>query len=605
MNRDERFRLVVEAAPNAMVLIKADGRIEMVNTQTEAVFGYGRADLIGEPVEMLLPERFRGKHGALRSGFFARAKSRPMGAGRELFGRRKDGSEFPVEIGLNPIDTDEGAMVLSAIVDITERLLNQKLAASGYLAAIVDSSNDAIVGKDLDGWIRSWNPAAETILGYSAEEAIGCNITMLFPPERLAEEVAIADRIRRGKRVEHHETERRCKDGRTLPVSLTISPIRDAQGVIVGASKILQDISAQREAQRALTLSEAEFRASFEGAAVGKVLAEPESRRILRANHALATMLGLEPRQMVGRTMSEFTWPEDRDQDAAEYAVLLSGDSDAHVREQRFLRQDGTPIWIRLSATLARAPDSVQPFLAVIAIEDIDARYRAQAELLDAKLALETVVEERTAALNQRNLLIQEVYHRVKNNLQIVDGLLLMQALRIDDTAARTAVLGLRARVFALGLVHQQLMGSPDLKTFDIASFLGELAHNLIDGGANDAVSITVDACAVEVGLDFAVPLGLLVTELVTNSLKHAFADGSGKIAVILKPDGDRLLSLTVSDDGRGQPHSDGVWTDRSRRTGLGATIVKSLVTQLEGAITIATDRGTTTEIRMPLPAPT
>ena len=118
---EQRFRLVVEAAPNAMVMVDRAGEIVMVNAQAERVFGYSRTELLGQPVEMLVPQRFRGHHPGLREAFFADPLARPMGAGRDLFGLRKDGSEFPVEIGLNPIETEEGTMVLSAIVDITER----------------------------------------------------------------------------------------------------------------------------------------------------------------------------------------------------------------------------------------------------------------------------------------------------------------------------------------------------------------------------------------------------------------------------------------------------------------------------------------------------
>jgi PAS domain S-box-containing protein len=118
---EERFRRVVEAAPNAIVMINRAGEIAMVNAQAEGVFGYSRAELLGQPVDMLVPQRFRGHHPGLRKAFFADPRARPMGAGRDLYGLRKDGSEFPVEIGLNPIETEEGTMVLSAIVDITER----------------------------------------------------------------------------------------------------------------------------------------------------------------------------------------------------------------------------------------------------------------------------------------------------------------------------------------------------------------------------------------------------------------------------------------------------------------------------------------------------
>jgi PAS domain S-box-containing protein len=118
---EERFRPVVESAPNAIVMIGPTGLIEMVNSQTERVFGYSRNELLDQPIEMLVPERYRHNHPGLRTSFFADPESRPMGAGRDLYGLRKNGSEFPVEIGLNPIETDEGTMVLSAIVDIRDR----------------------------------------------------------------------------------------------------------------------------------------------------------------------------------------------------------------------------------------------------------------------------------------------------------------------------------------------------------------------------------------------------------------------------------------------------------------------------------------------------
>ena len=118
---EERFRQVVEAAPNAMVMANGAGLIEMVNAQAERVFGYSRQEMLGQPVEILIPEQFRHVHPALRDMFNAEPQSRPMGGGRDLYARRKDGSEFPVEIGLNPIETDDGPMVLSAIVDISDR----------------------------------------------------------------------------------------------------------------------------------------------------------------------------------------------------------------------------------------------------------------------------------------------------------------------------------------------------------------------------------------------------------------------------------------------------------------------------------------------------
>jgi PAS domain S-box-containing protein len=238
---DERFRLVVEAAPNAMIMSDRAGRITLVNRNAEVLFGYSRKELIGQPLEILVPERFRDRHPGLVASFVAAPMARSMGAGRELFGLRKNGTEVPIEIGLNPIETGGELFNLASIIDITER--KRADAIQQHMAALVESADDAILTKDLDGTIRSWNPGAERLLGYRALEIIGQPITRLIPDDRQDEESMILDRIRSGQPVAHFETVRRRSNGSLVDVSLTISPIRDRAGTVVGASKIMRDIT--------------------------------------------------------------------------------------------------------------------------------------------------------------------------------------------------------------------------------------------------------------------------------------------------------------------------------------------------------------------------
>ena len=153
---EERLHLVVEAAPNAMIMIDAGGFIELVNAQAERYFGYSRKELLGQPVEKLVPERFRSRHPSMRASFFEAPQSRPMGMGRDLYGLRKDGSEFPIEIGLNPISTDQGPMVLSSIVDITERKRLEE-----QFRRVVEAAPNAMVMVDAAGRIKMVNTLAE------------------------------------------------------------------------------------------------------------------------------------------------------------------------------------------------------------------------------------------------------------------------------------------------------------------------------------------------------------------------------------------------------------------------------------------------------------
>jgi PAS domain S-box-containing protein len=248
--RAEEFRHLLESTPDALVIADADGRIVLVNTQTEQLFGFEREELLGEPVEKLMPERFRTLHPRRRARYHRNPGVRSVGIGTEVRGQRKDGSQFPVEISLRPLKTEGATLVASSIRDLTARRESEELRFR--LAAIVESSDDAIFGSSLDGRITSWNRAAEKIFGYPEREAIGRPLWMLLPGGQESEVAEVLARLRAGAREEHHDAVRRHRDGHAVHVSSRMSPIRDEYGTLVGASCVIRDITGRKLADAAL-----------------------------------------------------------------------------------------------------------------------------------------------------------------------------------------------------------------------------------------------------------------------------------------------------------------------------------------------------------------
>ena len=331
------FQLIVESAPNAMVLINKEGVIILVNKKAEELFGYTRQELVGASIETLIPDRFHGHHPGHRDIFFIRPAIRPMGAGRELFARRKDGSEFPVEIGLNPIETKEGLVVLASVIDISERKKFEE--QQSLFTSIINSSDDAILSKNLEGEILSWNYGAEKVFGYNEKEIVGKHISILIPHHLRDEENEIIMRIRNGNSIDHYETERIKKDGQLINVSLTISPIKDSAGKIIGASKISRDITDQKKSQEAIAKSEAHYRMLMEQAADGIFVSDGQGMYI-DVNIAGCNMMGYSREELLGLNVTDLLMDDELPRLESQIGQLQNGGM--VVSEWKFKRKDGS-----------------------------------------------------------------------------------------------------------------------------------------------------------------------------------------------------------------------------------------------------------------------
>jgi PAS domain S-box-containing protein len=454
-----------------------------------------------------------------------------------------------------------------ACTDITERKEAEMHAAR--LAAIVGSSEDAIIRQALDGTITAWNGGAERIYGYGAGEALERSTTLIAPPDRADEPRELVERVCRGEVIRSFETIRRRKDGRDVPVSLSVSPIRDAQGSIVAVSTISRDVSERRRMEEDLRRGEAEYRALFESAGVGNAEAAADGR-LLRVNCKFCEITGYAPEELIGRSFADITHPDDRDESLAGLHRLRDGKCDEFRIEKRYRRKDGATVWIHLTASAIRdAAGRLERCIAVA--EDITARKRAEA---------------------QQALLTAELSHRVKNTLAVVQAIASQTLRRASSLDSFADSFGGRLR--ALASVHGLLTRSGWRPT-DLRTALWQAVQAHADGQQ----TFDTQGPDLELAPKQILTLGLVLHELATNAAKYgALSVPAGRVSVRWALEGPL-----------GRPHLRLAWMERNgppvarpAARGFGTRLIEESVTyELGGAATLTFDRaGLLCEIVIP-----
>jgi two-component system sensor kinase FixL len=254
---DPLFQTLIATAVDGIIVIDGAGSIEIFNSACETLFGYTLVEVVGRNIRMLMPEPYHAEHDGYLSGYRRTGDRKIIGIGREVVGLRKNKTTFPMYLSVGEGTLDGRKLFVGIVRDLTKEKAETALRedAGRLFAQIVQSSNDAILSKTLDGIITSWNRAAEDIFGYTVAEATGQSIFMLIPPDLVDEERRIIADLQAGREIEQYETVRLHSNGSKIDVSISVSPIRNSAGTIVGASKIARDITERkRAAARALSL---------------------------------------------------------------------------------------------------------------------------------------------------------------------------------------------------------------------------------------------------------------------------------------------------------------------------------------------------------------
>jgi PAS domain S-box-containing protein len=402
-------------------LIQDGGGFQYVNEEACRVLGYTRAELTGlgvSDIDLDFPaERWVSHWNELRT------KGTLSFEGRH---RTKDGRIFPVEINANYFEYDGRAYNLALARDITERRAAEETRTR--LAAIVESSNDAIISKDLDGTITSWNKEAERLYGYSTAEALGRPVTILMPPGQEDEFKVFMRQIREGIRIEHYETQRIRKEGQMIDVSLTLSPIRDHRGEIIGVSAIAREISAQKRAEEALRRSEAYMNEAQRMSHTGSWAYDPNTGEIIHYSEELLRIYGLDKHEMeAGKRVH----PEDRQRTQERRQKAFHEKTD-YVDEYRIVLPDGTIKHVHaIGHPVLNEAGQIIEFVGTSV--DVTERKQAQEALQRLMADLELRVKERTKELSEANQSLvaankelesfsYSVSHDLRAPLRAIDG---------------------------------------------------------------------------------------------------------------------------------------------------------------------------------------
>ena len=616
----EVFRVTLRSIGDAVITTDNDARVTYLNEVAEALTGWSHNEALGQPLERVFQivnevTRKSVENPAMRT----LREGVIVGLANHTVLIKKDGSECPIDDSAAPIRNEQGHVSGCVLIfrDVTaQRLLERDRAkqflTARLLASIVESSNDAIIGKSLEGIIQTWNAAAERLFGFTAEEAVGRHISIVIPTERIEEEDQIIASLKAGRRIEHYETERVRKDGQRIIVSLTISPIKDADGNVVGASKIVRDITERKRAEsdREMFVTVIENSKDFIG------MCDLNGIPFF-INHAGLEMVGLESiEEARGTSVQEFFFPEDQPRMMNEFfpSVLRDGHGEVEVRFRHFKTGEGR--W--MAYKVLNLTDSANRAIGFATVsQDVTERKRLE----DNLRVLATNLSEND---RRKNEFLATLAHELRNPLAPMSNML--EVLKHADGNADILKRAYETIERQLGqmvrlvddlldwnrITHDRLeLRRSEVELSSVIQQAVEVARPLIDA-AGHHLTVELPQEPIYLNAD-RTRLAQVFGNLLNNSSKYTRPEGA--ISLRAERTGDEVV-VTVKDNGAGIPRDKlnsifdmFMQVDRSDERsqgglGIGLTLVKRLVQMHGGSIEPRSDgegMGSEFVVRLPV----
>ncbi len=613
---ETRFRSLFASAPIATIITNQIGQITLINEQAGHVFGYSTDELIGQPVEMLIPASARNAHPDHRADYIAEPRVRRMSALKELNALRKDGTEFPAEIELSYVNTRDGLLVMSFVMDITERKKAEQALRESEMrfGLLVNGVRDyAIYLIDARGNIVTWNQGAERIKGYTAQEIIGDNIARFYTPEDVAR--GEPERTLKFAETEGHfttEGQRVRKDGSVFWAEVAVTALKDSTGRLFGYAKVTHDLTERRKAQETLRLSEERYRLLAENITDIISRVSPDGVYI-DVSSSSKHVLGYTSEEMIGKHGADFIHPDDR------VALLQKRENASRERNEtpltcRFRHRDGHYLWLEVARKYILSPETNTIKEYVTSSRDITIRKRAEEAL---KNALEK--EKELGELKSR--FVSMASHEFRTPLATI----LATAETLSAYRSKLSENQIKEKLDKIGdqvtylksIIEDTLqvarLQDPKAKYEPVSLDLDAVCRSAIDEfesrpEVTQRFVYTCDAELRQVWLDRKL-IRQMMSNLLSNAVKYSAANST--ITVTLEYS-EEALTLNVQDEGIGIPEADlkhlfepfhrAINVGTIPGTGLGLVIAKESVELHGGLMTVESKVGVGTTFTIIIP---